>query len=114
MQPKTGLNEPLAVMKDLRLRCEWDGAKERQPSVELYLEFKEWADLVFSDIAAKTGTSLLYVFDLPPPASRIELWLYESGRKPRLTKTLPNPFQRPLSEALAGMPPENWEEDQHE
>lgn len=95
-------------------RCEWDGSRERQPSAELYSEFKERVDFVFSDMATKTGANLLYVFDLPAPASRIEVWLYESGRKPRLTKTLPNPFQRPLSEALAGMPPTHWEEDQHE
>jgi hypothetical protein len=93
------------------IQCEWEGSKVKQPSAELYSEFKEWADFVFSDTAAKTGADLLYIFDLPCPATRIELLLDESGRKPRLAKTLPNPFKRPLSELLVGMPPENWEED---
>jgi hypothetical protein len=93
------------------IRCEWEGSKERQPSTELYPEFKEWMDFVLSDVTSGTGSNLLYVFELPEPERRIELWLYESGRKPRRVKTLPNPFQRPLAEMLAGMPPENWEDE---
>jgi hypothetical protein len=93
-----------------RIRCEWEGSKVRQPSAELYPEFKAWADFVFSDIAAKTRTNLLYAFDLPEPARRIEAWLYESNRDPRMLKAWANPFKRPLSEVLAGMPPENWED----
>ena len=26
------------------IRCEWEGSKEKQPSAELYPEFKEWMD----------------------------------------------------------------------
>ncbi len=36
MQPKTGLNETLALMKDLRLRCEWDAAQTHE-SLRPYL-----------------------------------------------------------------------------
>ena len=54
------------------IRCEWEGSKVRQPSAELYPEFKEWMDFVFSDIATKTGSNLLYIFELPDPAKRIE------------------------------------------
>jgi hypothetical protein len=93
------------------IRCAWEGSKVKQPSAELYPEFKAWMDYVLCHVTTKTGANLLYIFELPDPARRIELWLYESGRKPRLAKTLPNPFKRPLSELLAGMPPENWEDE---
>ena len=93
------------------IRCEWEGSKIKQPSAELYPEFKAWLDFVLSEVTSRTGSNLLYVFELPDPAKRIELWLYESGRKPRRVKTLPNPFKRPLSEVLAGMPPESWEDE---
>ena len=93
------------------VRCEWEGSKVKQPSAELYPEYKAWMDYVLSDVTSKTGVNLLYIFELPDPAKRIEFWLYDSGRKPRLVKTLPNPFQRPLSELLAGMPTENWKND---
>ena len=89
-------------------RCVWRGSKIKQPSAELWPEFKEWSDFVFSDVAAKTGTNLLYAFDLPAPARRIEVWLHKSNCDPRLVRAWPNPFQRPLSEILAGLPPENW------
>ena len=36
MQPKTGLDETLALMKDLRLRCEWDAAQTHE-SLRPYL-----------------------------------------------------------------------------
>ena len=36
MQPKTGLQETLALMKDLRLRCEWDAAQTHE-SLRPYL-----------------------------------------------------------------------------
>jgi MazG family protein len=36
MQPKPGLNETLALMKDLRLRCEWDAAQTHE-SLRPYL-----------------------------------------------------------------------------
>jgi ATP diphosphatase len=36
MQPKTGLHETLALMKDLRLRCEWDAAQTHE-SLRPYL-----------------------------------------------------------------------------
>ncbi|MDB4890585.1 MAG: MazG family protein [Gemmatimonadetes bacterium] len=36
MQPKTGLNETLALMKDLRQRCEWDAAQTHE-SLRPYL-----------------------------------------------------------------------------
>lgn len=36
MQPKTGLNETLALMKDLRLRCDWDAAQTHE-SLRPYL-----------------------------------------------------------------------------
>ena len=92
------------------VRCEWEGSKVKQPSVELFPESKAWMDYVLSDVTSKTGVNLLYTFELPDPAKRIEFWLYESGRKPRLAKTLPNRFRRPLSELIAGMPPTNWED----
>ena len=92
-------------------RCEWEGSKERQPSAELYPEFKAWLDYVFADVAAKTGESLLCIFELPAPARRIEAWLYESNCDPRMLKAWANPFKRPLSEVLARMPKENWEDD---
>ena len=87
------------------VRCEWQGSKVKQPSAELYPEYKPWMDYVLSDVTTKTGSRLLYLF-----AKRIEPWLYEGGRTPRLEKTLHNPFKKPLSELLAGMPPENWED----
>ena len=93
------------------IRCEWEGSKVKQPSAELYPEFKEWADFVFSDLAAKTGSNLLFPFDLPAPAKRIEAWIYEGNSAPRMLKAWPNPLQRPLSELLAGVPQENWEGD---
>ena len=80
----------------------WEGSKERQPSAELYPELMEWMDFVLSDVTFRTGSNLLYLFEPAEPERRIELWLYESGRKPRRVKTLPNPFKRPLSEMLAG------------
>ena len=36
MQPKTGLDETLALMKDLRLRCDWDAAQTHE-SLRPYL-----------------------------------------------------------------------------
>ena len=67
-------------------------------------------DYLLCDTAIKTGIRLSYIFEVPGPARRIEIWLYRSRCKPRLLKTLHNTFQRPLSELLAGMPPANWEE----
>jgi hypothetical protein len=93
------------------IKCEWEGSRVKQPSNELYPEFKAWMDYLLSDIATKIGTNLLYLFELPDPAKRIELWLYNSQRKPRLVKTLPNPCERPLSELIATMPPANWDQD---
>ncbi len=51
------------------------------------------------------------VFELPDPAKRIEAWLYESDCEPRMLKAWRNPFRKPLSEVLAGMPTENWEDE---
>jgi hypothetical protein len=93
------------------VQCEWDGSKGKQPSAELYQEYKEWMDIVLADLATKTGTNLLYLFEIPDPVKRIELWLYRPQRALRLVKTLPNPCQRPLSERIAGMPPANWDQD---
>ena len=92
-------------------RCEWEGSKERQPSAELYSEFKAWMDYVLSDVTSRTGSNLLYIFELPDPAKRIEAWLYESDCEPRMLKAWRNPFRKPLSEVLAGMPTENWEDE---
>ena len=92
-------------------RCQWEGSKVRQPSAELYPEYKAWMDLVFSDVTSKTGSNLLYVFELPGPAKRVEAWLYESNCAPRMLQSWANPFNRPLSEVLAGMPQENWENE---
>jgi hypothetical protein len=93
------------------IKCEWEGSRVKQPSTEIYPEFKQWMDYLLADIATKIGTHLLYLFELPEPAERIEVWLYRSERKPRLVKTLPNSCQRPLSERIAGMPPANWDQD---
>ena len=41
------------------IRCEWGGAKVKQPDAELYSEFKAWADFVFSDLVTKIGSNLL-------------------------------------------------------
>jgi hypothetical protein len=68
-------------------------------------------DFVLSDVTSRTGSNLLYVFELPEPERRIEAWLYESNCEPRMLKSWGNPFKRPLSEVLAGMPPENWEDE---
>jgi hypothetical protein len=62
--------------------CEWEGSKERQPSVALYREFKEWADYVFSDVVAQTGRSFVYFFELP--GGVVEAWAYDPGEEPRM------------------------------
>ena len=36
MQHKTGLQETLALMKDLRARCEWDAAQTHESLENLY------------------------------------------------------------------------------
>ena len=92
-------------------RCEWEGSKVRQPSAELYQEFKEWMNYILSDTAAKAGSSLFYLFDVPAPVKRIEGWLYEGNREPQMLQSWENPLNRPLSEVIAGVPPENWEDD---
>ena len=66
---------------------------------------------VLAVLATKTGTNLLYLFEIPDPVKRTELWLYRPQRALRLVRTLPNPCQRPLSERIAGMPPANWDQD---
>ena len=91
-------------------RVEWDGTNVKQPSVELYPEFKLWADGVFSGVASATGISLSFLFEPPEHAKRLESWLYEPGKEPRLAEVLSKPDDRPLCETLAGMPPENWED----
>jgi hypothetical protein len=88
-------------------RCKWDGSKERQPSAELYPEFKEWIDYVLCGVVEQTGSSLLCPFDLPGDPRTVEVWFYDHGEKPRLAKTLRKRDERPLSELLARVPQEN-------
>ena len=92
------------------IRCEWEGSRVKQPSSELFEEYRAWMHHVLSIVVSQTGTLLLYVFEAPAPVKEIELWLYRNKRQPRLLKTLPNPYPKPLSEVIAGMPPTNWEE----
>jgi hypothetical protein len=91
-------------------RCEWDGSKVKQPSADLYQEFKVWADTVFSDVADQAGHGFLYVFEVPE-TQRVEVWHYDPGCAPRLAKVLANPFDRPLAEVLCGMPAESWDDE---
>ena len=35
----------LAIGRIGLIDCEWDGSSERQPSLALYPEFKQWAEL---------------------------------------------------------------------
>jgi hypothetical protein len=85
-------------------QCLWDGSKERQPSAELYPEFRTWMDGVLADVIAQTGRRLLFFFERPGEPSVVELWLYDPGEEPRLAKTLRNPFGKPFPEALLGAP----------
>jgi hypothetical protein len=87
--------------------CEWEGSKERQPSVELYPEYREWMNTVLADVTAQTGKGLLFLFE-PPGANIAEVWLYDPGEPPQLVETLHKPCDKPLSEAL-GMPA-GWKE----
>jgi hypothetical protein len=90
-------------------RCEWGGSKEKQPSAELYPEFRIWMDGVLTDVVEQTGKRLLFVFEPPGKPRVAELWLYDPGKAPRLARTLRNPFGKPLPEALFGA--RGWEED---
>ena len=84
-------------------RCEWSGSKEKQPSAELYPEFREWMDGMLASVVEQTGKQLIFVFEPPSEPRVAELWIYAPGGPPRLIKTLRKPCEKPLTEALLGM-----------
>ena len=84
------------------VRCQWEGSRERQPSTELYAEYRRWVDGIWRWLAAELGTRYMGVLETPD--GLVELWLYDPGKPPRLVKALPNPMGKPLSEALFGLP----------
>ena len=57
------------------IRCEWEGSRVKQPSSELFEEYRAWMHHVLSIVVSQTGTPLLYVFEAPAPVKEIELWL---------------------------------------
>ena len=93
------------------IRCEWEGSRVKQPSTDLFEEYRALMHHVLSIVVSQTGTPMLYVFEAPAPVKEIELWLYRNGRKPHLLKAMPNSLSKPLSELIAGMPPAQWGED---
>jgi hypothetical protein len=84
------------------VRCEWEGSRERQPSAELYEEYRQWVDGVWRWLADELGTPYLGLLETPD--GMVELWLYDPGGEPRFVKILPTPTGKPLSNALFGLP----------
>jgi len=87
-------------------RCEWEGSRERQPSAKLYPEYKQWIDGIYRWLSAELGSR--HMCALETPDGFIEIWLYAPGEPPRFAELLPNPTNKPLSEALLGLP--RWDE----
>ena len=58
------------------IRCEWEGSRVKQPSTELFEEYRAWMHHVLSIVVSQTGTPLLYVFEVPESVKQIEFWLY--------------------------------------
>ena len=48
-------------------------------------------DIVLADLATKTGTNLLYLFEIPDPVKRIELWLYRPKGRYAWSRPCPIP-----------------------
>jgi hypothetical protein len=88
------------------LRVEWDGSKERQPSAELFEEFRQWIDGVYRWLATELGTGLS--LPLENPDGSLELWLYDPGKPPRLAREARNTSGLPLATILFGLP--DWDD----
>jgi hypothetical protein len=87
--------------------CQWEGSKERQPSAELFDEYKAWMHSVMSSVVAQTRKGLIFVFE-PPGTRTAELWIYGPGEPPYLGETLEKPFSELIAETVFGLP--KWED----
>jgi hypothetical protein len=88
------------------LRVAWDGSKERQPSADLFEEFREWIDSVYRWLSTELGTSLS--LPLENPDGSLQLWLYDPGKPPRLVREARNTSDKPLASVLFGLP--DWDD----
>jgi hypothetical protein len=82
------------------LRVSWEGTEERQPSAELFEEYRQWIDGVYRWLATELGISLSPALEYPD--GRIELWRYDPGQPPRLIRAAYNNSGAPLATTLFG------------
>ena len=87
------------------------GIQGETTSAELYSEFKAVGGLCVVRRHGQDKVQPALHLRSAGPAKRIEAWLYESNRDPGCLRHGRNPFKKPLSEVLAGMPPENSEDE---
>jgi hypothetical protein len=62
--------------------CEWTG-KPKQNQIRQYIG---WMNSVNQTLADEWGIKLMHIFQTKPHWTDFEIWVYEPGKQPRLTK----------------------------
>ena len=86
-----------------------EGADNRR--AELYSEFKAWIDYVLSDVTSGQGPTCCTSSSCRTRQSGLRLGSTRAIANHGCSRQWRNPFRKPLSEVLAGMPTENWEDE---